>query len=517
MKFYEGKNAIRELLPEILHDESRLTSGIPDAVYFPQTVSDVREAVLAANRANKHIALIGGKTGVAGGSVPTDGCVALCFSDMNRIHSVAPRESGPLLTCDPGVTLAAIETFLQNPSSQSGSVAGSDLAEPGKWLYAPDPTESSAQLGGTIATNASGARSLLFGSTRKHVLELLIVFANGDTLTIRRGDYRETNGVFVFGTDQGTKFTIRKPTYPAPSTKNSSGYFVSDNMDLIDLFVGSEGTLGIIARCSIGLIPLPHLISGLSFFPNRASAFGAAAFLRKEGRVCAVEYFDKSALGLLEMSRNSLPFDLPEFPSDKRNAVYWEYIDDAEQPFDDKLDLWEDMLTRNESSFESTWSGSTPSEIDRLKSLRHAVPEAINSAIARYKQEFPDIRKVSTDTALPASAFERVFEEYVRHIGASGLEFAVFGHLGDYHLHINLIPHTSEQLTAAKQLYQTLMQMTVACGGSVSAEHGIGKLKTRYLRMMYGDDARAEMMALKSALDPLWMLNRGTMFEYPPE
>jgi D-lactate dehydrogenase (cytochrome) len=170
---------------------------------------------------------------------------------------------------------------------------------------------------------------------------------------------------------------------------------------------------------------------------------------------------------------------------------------------------------KNGSSFESTWSGFEPFEIEKLKALRHGVPEAVNGAIARHKRGCTDIRKISTDAALPASAFVRVFDECMDKIRKSGIDHAVFGHLGDYHLHINLVPKTRRELETSKLIYEELMSLAIAAGGTVSAEHGIGKLKTAYLRKMYGEKAVKDMMRIKSEFDPLWLLNRGNLFDVP--
>lgn len=515
MKSYLGKQTIREKLPEILYDESRFTLGIPDAVYFPQTVSEVRDIVLDAHRSKIPITIIGGKTGIAGGSVPIDGCVAVCLSDMNNIIRVSHGGGGNYeLCCEPGVTIEKITAFLADPAAWPVPVDDAALITPGSLFYPPDPTETTAQLGGTIATNASGARSFRFGPTRQHVLELRIVLANGDTLLLKRGACREKNGVFTAEAEQGNKITIRKPSYRSPAVKNASGYFSTPDMDLIDLFIGSEGTLGIFVQCTMRLMPRPRFAAGLSFFPDRKAAFGAAAFLRNQEPVSAIEYFDESALSFLESARRELAFDIPEFPAGRRNAVYWEYLDTDSAPFEGQMDKWEGALSGFGSSFEHTWSGFEAREIEQLRAIRHAVPEAVNSAVARYKRDCPGIRKISTDTALPSHAFERVFEACIAKIAGSQLSYAVFGHLGDFHLHMNVVPRSEAELDKAKRLYDDLMRITVANGGTVSAEHGIGKLKTKYLRMMYGDEAVEEMRAIKSSLDPLWLINRGTLLEY---
>ena len=223
--------------------------------------------------------------------------------------------------------LRQIAAFLADPGAWPVPVDGAAFITASTLFYPPDPTETTAQLGGTIATNASGARSFRFGPTRQHVLELQIVLADGDTLVLRRGICREKNGIFTAKTEQGNVITIPKPSYRSPAVKNASGYFSSPGMDLIDLFIGSEGTLGILAKCTVRLMAQPSFAAGLTFFPDRNAAFGAAAFLRAEPMVSAIEYFDHTALAFLETARKELPFDLPAFPGNRRNAVYWEYLE----------------------------------------------------------------------------------------------------------------------------------------------------------------------------------------------
>jgi|WetSurMetagenome_2_1015567.scaffolds.fasta_scaffold00249_17 D-lactate dehydrogenase (cytochrome) len=517
MKSYTGKKNIAEALPEILYDESRFTAGVPDAVYFPQSAQDVRDVVVDAHASGTPVAIIGGKTGIAGGCVPIDGCIALCLSDMNRILGVSRDSDGRLeLCCEPGVTLDSVSRFLANPAAWPHAVEGALLPTPDRHFYAPDPTETSAQIGGTVATNASGARSFRFGPTRAHITGLRVVLADGDALDIRRGSCREKNGVFAIETEQGRPVSVPRPSYRSPSVKNAGGYFSAPGMDFVDLFIGSEGTLGIFTQCTLRLMPRPRFVAGLSFFPDRNSAFGAASFFRNVPRISAIEYFDHTALAFLEASRPELPFELPDFPDARKNGVYWEYMESDAEPFEKRMDAWENALAGFGSSFEHTWSGFEPRDKYLLKTVRHAVPEAINAAVARFKRECRDIRKISSDTALPAESFERAFDRYMERIAQSRLEHAVFGHLGDFHLHVNLVPRSKAELDDAIGVYEEMMRVTVAAGGSVSAEHGIGKLKTRYLRMMYGDAGVADMAAVKSALDPLWLLNRETLLEYRP-
>ncbi|HUI93908.1 MAG TPA: FAD-binding oxidoreductase [Chitinivibrionales bacterium] len=518
MKSFIGRETIREAAPELLYDESRFTLGIPEKVYFPQNLNDLLSVVRGCNRDGTPITVIGGKTGIAGGCVPTDGCTAICISETNRILSVDKSDDGTrVLLCEPGITLENIAAFLDRPRAWPYPVPGTNLLEGKQWLYPPDPTETTAQLGGTVATNASGARSFHFGPTRAWVHSLSVVLANGGTLNLKRGDCKARNGVFAVTTGQGSVFSVNAPAYRIPAIKNASGYYAADDMDLIDLFIGSEGTLGIFSMVGIRLAPKPFFAAGLSFFPSRKAAFGFASFLRDQQQVLAIEYFDETAVAFLESVKKDLPFALPDFPPDKKYAVYWECRDDSGAQFEDQMDKWEESLSSHGSSFDDTWSGFKPKEIEKLKAIRHGIPEAVNSAIARYKRDHPDIRKISTDTALASGKFEETFDWSIDKVKASGLAHAAFGHLGDFHLHINLIPRNSQEMATAKELYGELMAAAISAGGTVSAEHGIGKLKTAYLREMYGKKAIAEMRAIKTAFDPQWLLNRGTLLDYPAQ
>jgi D-lactate dehydrogenase (cytochrome) len=511
MKTVFGKENIRQNLPDILSDESRFSLGTPQSVYFPQTIRDVVEVARESSRKSVPLTIIGARTGITGGCVPVEDCIAVCFSDMNKILRVDRKGDGLTLACQPGVTLRNIADFLEAPGQVPYPVQGSELLKPGAWFYPPDPTEMTAQLGGTVATNASGARSYHFGPTRAHIEELSLVLADGDTLTLRRGEHPSIGGVFSTTTDQGASLSIPAPRYQSPSIKNASGYYSKNSMDLIDLFIGSEGTLGIYTEVSIRLREAPRLVAGLSFFQGLKQSFAFADFLRGQPAIAAIEYFDESALAFVRTHPGG-EGDIPAYPAGKPCAVYWEFLETIEAPFEAGLDKWETALAIGGSSLDATWSGFDAKEVNFLRSFRHRVPEAVNTAVALYKRTCPTIRKISTDSAFPRDYFLSSMETYISHARSAGLEYALFGHLGDFHLHLNLLPHNADELDRALAVYEKIMDLAVECKGTVSAEHGIGKIKKPYLVKMYGEEAVEEMMRVKSGLDPRWLLNPGTLF-----
>ena len=516
MKIIAGKETIINTIPDILFDESRFTLGTPDKVFFPETSDDIRETVKLARKDTRKITLIGGQTGITGGSVPTEGCYAVCFSAMNKILRVEKSGTNtPVLFCQPGTTLNQIAECTDNPDSCKDTVKGSAILKDKKWFYPPDPTEMSAQLGGTVATNASGARSFRFGSTRPHIESLSLVLASGETVTVKRSRNTVRRGTLDFTTDQGTTVTVPQMNFKTPEIKNASGYFSSPDMELIDLFIGSEGTLAVFSEIGIRLQPLPLFIGGLSFFPSPEESFHFAGFLRKQNAVAAIEYFDKTALDLVTAGKQGISLKIPDFPENSRSAVYWEYRENDGAPFLDTIDTWDSFLNRCCSALESTWIGLDSNKQEVLKSFRHAVPELVNAQIAECKRNCSEIRKIGTDAAIPPGKFEKVFALFKNSIRKNNLTSVIFGHLGDCHLHFNLIPHTQKELNKALAVYDEMMAIVISHGGTISAEHGIGKMKVDYLEKMYGKKSIDGMRKIKRGLDPHNRLNPGNLFRVP--
>jgi D-lactate dehydrogenase (cytochrome) len=150
--------------------------------------------------------------------------------------------------------------------------------------------------------------------------------------------------------------------------------------------------------------------------------------------------------------------------------------------------------------------------MERMKKFRHAVPEAVNLTIDERRKTEPQITKLGTDLAVPDDCLERIIRLYRDGLSQAGLQSVMFGHIGNNHLHVNIIPANLEQYDAGKKLYLEWARAVVAMGGTVSAEHGIGKLKTEMLKIMYGEEGVREMLGVKRVFDPELRLNRGNLF-----
>src|SRR5207237_2535137 len=143
----------------------------------------------------------------------------------------------------------------------------------------------------------------------------------------------------------------------------------------------------------------------------------------------------------------------------------------------------------------------------RLRQVRHQLPVLMNEWFAHYNQ-----RKVSTDMAVPDKEFAVLFQFYREQLRASGLRYTIFGHIGDNHVHVNILPRNDTEGAHARELYVQFLKYAASVGGTLSAEHGVGKLKREYLRIFYTDDQLREMAALKREFDANAILGRGITF-----
>src|SRR5688500_5908686 len=216
-------------IQSFLSDASFIRGGYADRVVLPESVEEVAEVLAAANRDRVPVTVSGAGTGTVGGRVPFGGIV-IATDKLHHIKSVARDENGGHAVAEAGVRLIDLQR----------AVDADGL------FYPPDPTERTCFLGGTIATNASGSRTFKYGPTRNYIERLKIVLATGDVIELRRGDLQERDdGHVTIPLPSGRTINAKLPTYQMPNVrKHASGYFVAPGMDVIDLFIGSEGTLG---------------------------------------------------------------------------------------------------------------------------------------------------------------------------------------------------------------------------------------------------------------------------------
>ena len=490
-----------EDLQNYLTDASNMPGGHAEKLFVPETVAEVAEILREANEKKVSVTVSGARTGTVGGAIPFGGYI-VSLERLNKIKSI-DRESCRAVV-EPGVILADLQK----------AVDADGL------FYPPDPTEWSCQVGGTVATNASGARSFKYGATRNFVERLEVVLPSGEVVDIKRGDVFAANGVVELTTRSGSKMSAKVPTYERPDVrKNVSGFYNQEPLDAIDLFIGSEGTLGIITEIEVSLVEKPQgLFSGIIFFPVNEDLLGfveavkGRSFESRESQISnlrsetadvnasLLEYFDANALKFISEK-------FPETPEGMAGAIFFEQETTTDTE-DALLEAWNEMLEKHNADLDQSWFTTTDQDREKMRAFRHALPVSVNERVVRNKQ-----KKIGTDMAVPDENFPSFLRFYKETMDESGIDYVIFGHIGDCHLHANLLPKTDEEAERSRHIYGRSVAQAIMLGGTISAEHGIGKLKSEYLNVMMGERYLNEMAELKRAFDPNNILGRGNMIE----
>jgi D-lactate dehydrogenase (cytochrome) len=385
-----------------------------------------------------------------------------------------------------------------------------DYVEEKKLFYPPDPTERNCFIGATVATNSSGARSFKYGPTRNYVIGMRVVLPTGETISIERGKIFASAYAFSFSTDQRTKYEFTIPQFEIPYTKNASGYYCKENMDLIDVFIGSEGTLGIITELKLKLLPLEeNILSCLVFFKREEDAFN---FIKE---ACSATKSDSSgekikisARGLEFFNKLTLNFLRPDYPAIPENKCSVWFEQELTTNDDEITEAWLNLILKHNADAETAWLAIDKKAQDKFKDFRHAISWKVNDVVARR-----GLRKVGIDVAVPVESFQSFYKWMIELVELNNMEYVVYGHFGNCHPHLNMLPKDQDEFIKSKKIYSEICCEAVRLKGTVSAEHGIGKMKRDYLLMMYGEGVISQMAKLKLVFDPNIILNIGNIFE----
>jgi D-lactate dehydrogenase (cytochrome) len=468
-----------DIIKGLLEDSSNLSGGHADGVYIPENEKEICEAIAECSSEKIPLTVSAGETGTTGGCIPFGGWI-LSTQKLNKIIDI--NKEGKFAIVQPGATLEEIEAAVKKEGL----------------LYPPDPTEKTATIGGNVATNASGGRGYRFGATRDYIRRIRVVLPSGIGLNLKRGLFT-ANNKHEFALPHST---FRIPNYNMPGVKNAAGYYSKPGMDLVDLFIGMEGTLAIVSEIEIGLIPaLQGTFDVVAFFPSEELAvdFVLEAKEKRDPTINFFEYFDENTLQMLKTT-------YPHIPEGVKAAVY---IEQEITPENEKtyLDNWAALLEKFQASIDNCWSGMDAAQKEELAQFRHAIPEHVNEL---FKKQ--GIIKMATDIAVPADKFKEMHEFYDIGLRTLDMFYIKFGHIGENHLHVNLLPKTEEEKAISKDLIMKFVKKAINLGGTVSAEHGIGKIKHAYLIELYGEDGVNEMIRVKKTFDPNFVLNKGNIF-----
>jgi glycolate oxidase len=431
---------------------------VPDGVVRPTSAEEVAALLAEATSARTPVTAAGGQTSTTAASISDRG-ILLSLRAMQRVIDVDPVAR--VARVEPGVLVGELKRLC----------AAHDL------LLAPDPTsEEECTVGGAVACNASGARSLRYGATRPHVRALRVALADGSLVELRR----------------------------TALEKNTVGYAMAH--DPVDWFVGSEGTLGVVVEVELGLLPLPEQVVGLAIpFATEQSALRFVVAARDSLAVNArcIEFFDALALDIARVAEGSR-----DWAAGAGAFVYVEEVPPAGT--DPALDEWLGLAESHGALVDDVRVYEGETALREARRVRHAVPAHMNERGAARRQHGG--RKVSTDWAVPYPHLAQAIGRARALADEAKVPQAVtYGHAGNGHPHQNFIAHDAGELARIERVVEATLREVIALGGTVAAEHGIGKLKRKWLPLQMSPLQVRAMQAVKRELDPAGILAPGNV------
>lgn len=454
-------SALRDIYGERLKDslEDRICysfdatgkESLPDAVVFPVDAEEVRWTVLLANERRFPVVPRGGGSGFSGGSVPVRGGVVLSTERMDRILAIDVENL--VAVVEPGVVTETLKEEVRKKGL----------------FYPPDPASMKfCTIGGNLAECAGGMCAVKYGVTRDYVLGLEAVLGTGEM--IRTG---------------------------VSTPKGVVGY------DLTRLLVGSEGTLGIITKATLKLIPLPEAAASiLAFFPtNEQGGRAVAGIVAERIAPCAMELMDRTAL---ECVRGETGLAVPE----GAGCALLIDVDGPREAVGREASLVEAALRRF-GAINVSRAGDAAGR-DRLWALRRSISPSLRKV---------NPVKINEDIVVPRSRLPEMYAFLSGLAARKGLKIVNFGHAGDGNIHVNImISGTDEdERRRADEAVAEVFRRTLALGGTISGEHGVGIAKAPFLEMEVGPLGVAVMRRIKACFDPNGVLNPGKIFVEEPE
>ena len=425
-------------------DQSSHPRCCPEAVIWPLSAAEVSEILKYANSHRIPVTGWGSGSSLEGNPIPVRQGIVLDFSQMNRIIEI--REEDFQADVEPGVVYQDLNQKLRHTGL----------------FFPPDPG-ARATIGGMIANNASGTRTVYYGSTKDYVLQLTVVMANGEIV------------------DMGTR-----------SSKTSSGY------DLIHLMVGSEGTLGIVIKATVRLTGLPPEFSAaVVTFPSVEAAGRAVFEIKRSGlNPAALELLGPEAVALMNREEN---LDLSVSPT-----LFIEFHGVTTGQLSEVLEMAEEIC-HAQGCLEFR-PGLGRAERDRIFKARHGLGETII-------RNHPGCRVLSTDVAVPNTRYPELIKTIHHEVGTHKITGYTLSHAGDGNVHLVVAGKKDDREEWARidRVVNTVVTRALDLGGTATGEHGVGIGKRKYMTAEHGSSL-PWMQRLKSLFDPNGILNPGKIF-----
>ncbi|HEX6961727.1 MAG TPA: FAD-linked oxidase C-terminal domain-containing protein [Lacipirellula sp.] len=419
----------------------------PGCVIFPKTTAEVAACVKVARQFKTPVVTRGSGTGLSGGSVPLAGCVVLCLAHMNRILELDARNL--TIEVEAGVVTQAVD----------------EAAAKHGLFYPPDPgSRKISTIGGNVAENSGGLRGLKYGVTRDYVMGLEAVLASGDVVWL------------------GNK-----------CVKDVAGY------NLRDLFIGSEGTLGIVTRVLLKLLPQPAARKTMlaTFTSIEAAGETVSDIITAKIIPCTLEFLDQQTIRCVE------EFAHVGLPTQAAAVLIMETDGHPQAVADEATAMASIAAARGAIEVRTATDAA---EADRLLTARRSA----FSALARVRPT-----TVLEDVTVPRSELAGMVGFIAATAAKYRLSIGTFGHMGDGNLHPTFLAdeRDADEMHRVELALSEIVDRTLAVGGTITGEHGVGLAKKPYLRQQLGDNSYELLKLVKRAFDPEGLLNPGKIFE----
>ncbi len=433
-----------------------------EGVFRPSRETEIADFIFQCAGDRKAVTAQGLRSSLTGASMCEEG-FALSLEKMNHILDIDVKNRRAVV--QPGV----ITSDLRNAAAEAGL------------FYPPDPTSADeCTLGGNVATNASGSCTLKYGSTKDWVERLQVVTGTGECLEVK-GRTLEKYCAGYGGFYQPTR-----------------------------LFLGSEGTLGIITEIEVSLTLLPpDYFLVMIFFSNIGSALNFTIEARKNPAYCprSIEFLDEACLDIIRPRAKGI-----SLPREARVMVYFEQEYENGKEKDQYLEQWFRLIEKHTGLFNDTQVAFENKEKAHLLGLRHHVPQKMNEESSKAVKSGGC--KISTDWAVPYGKLPELFAYFETIRPCLGdMTVLRFAHLGEGHPHFNFIAGNPEEKCIAEEVDLLMAKKAVELGGTIAAEHGIGKLKRNHLPLEYAVPMIESMKAIKKVFDPNGILAPGNIFK----
>lgn len=435
-------------LEKYSRDETEDLSFLPDIVVKPANVNEISSIFKLANKYRIPVTPRGGGTGLSGGALPSEGGIVLSTERMNQILEIDKRNF--IVVVEPGVITQTLQETLESEGL----------------FYPVDPaSRGSCFIGGNVAENSGGPRAVKYGVTKDYVLGLEVVLPDGDII------------------NTGSR-----------TLKNVTGY------NLTQLFVGSEGTLGVITKIVLKILSLPlHRRVLLAAYNEVDECISSVAELFIEGIVpSALEFLERDAILTTEKHLGK------NFPNNTAEAQLLIELDSHDEGLIEK-DVEKVYALVSKYGAYDVVLAEEKSKMEELWALRRAVGEAVKS-ISSYKEE---------DTVVPRNELSRLFKGVKEICKKYDVISICYGHAGDGNLHINLLKgsiNNTEWDSKIDQVIREIFALTVSLGGTISGEHGIGYSQKNYLPLALSDREIQLQRSIKKLFDPNNILNPNKIF-----